>query len=272
MNTGNFISPDIILFNAAAMAGDKDYRVIPRGFYLALIQEAFEALALDTFFDERRDNYDFPNDSLTLPLPPTCFNVKNIYLFSGNICDISSSKKVYWKRNYYTQGNGYLANDKGNHNQNDPFYDNHGSGIHVHGDQSFARLGDNVETRLFYNIQAGNLMLSSSCRGQGNKVHIHYNGSGCAIGDAPIIPIYLRTAMEDYVIEAAMRFRMANDPVNARTWQSLWKVYEQRLNKDATYGFGGSWQAAEYRVKNLNSSQRQELAEYLSRGGWGTGF
>jgi hypothetical protein len=268
MNTGNYISPDIILSSAAAMAGDRDYKVLPRGFYHALIQEAFEALALDTFFDERRESFDFPNDTLTLPLPTTCFNMKNVYLFSGDICNISSSKKVYWKRNYYTEGNGYIANDKGSHNSNDPFYDNHQLGSHYFGNLVYARLGDDVESRLFYNIQAGNIMFSSSCRGQGNKVHLHFNGSGCEIGEAPIIPIFLRTAMQDFVTEAAMRFRMANDPLNAKSWAYLQQLYEKRL-KDP---YEGSWAKAEYRIKTLNSSQREELKEYLGKGGWGTGF
>lgn len=266
MNTNNFISPDVVLSSAAAMCGDREYRVISRGFYMALIQEAFESLALDTFFDEKREDFHLPDD-LTLPLPETCFNVKNVYMFEGTICDISKSRKVYWKRNYFTRGVGYIANDKGNQNTNDPFYDNHGDDVHFHGDQTFARMNGNVDERLFYNIQQGNIMFSSSCRGKG-KVHIHYNGTGCKIGDAPIIPIFLRTAMEDYVTEAALRFRMANDPTNFKMWAALQMEYKNRL----TAPYTGSWEKAEYRIKNLNSSQREELKEYLSRPAAGSGF
>ncbi|HHT9135889.1 MAG TPA: hypothetical protein ACFYEK_01450 [Candidatus Wunengus sp. YC60] len=248
------------------MVGDRDYKTLSRGFYYALIQQAFEKLALDTYFDEKREDFDLP-DSLTIPLPETCFNVKNVYMFQGNICDVTSSKKVYWKRNYFTKGNGYIANDKGNHNAGDPFYDNHGDDVHFHGDQTYARFNGNVEHRLFYNIQQGNIMFSSSCKNHG-KVHIHYNGSGCKIGDAPIIPIFLRTAMEDFVTEAALRFKMANDPTNYKMWRDLQSEYKSRLLAPYT----GSWEQAEYRVKTLNSSQREELKEYLGRGAWASGF
>lgn len=266
MNTGNYLAPEIVISTAAAMCGDRDYRVLSRGFYMSLIQNAFESLALDTFFDEKREDFDLP-ESLTLPLPETCFNVKNVYMFEGTICDISQSRKVYWKRNYYTQGHGYIANDKGNRNFNDPFYDNHGDDVHYYGQQTYSRLNGNVESRLYYNIQQGNIMFSSTCRGKG-KVHLHYNGTGCKIGDAPIIPVFLRTAMEDYVTEAALRFRMANDPVNFKQWQVLWATYERRLNAPYT----GSWEKAEYRIKTMSSSESEELKEYLSRPAAGSGF
>ena len=47
MNTGNYITSDEILFKASAMVGDKDYRVLTKGFYYSLIQQAFEELSLD---------------------------------------------------------------------------------------------------------------------------------------------------------------------------------------------------------------------------------
>lgn len=266
MVNANYISPDEILSIATVSVGDRDYKVFPKGFYMSLIQKAVEGLAIDTFFQELRADLDIP-ENLTIKLPEGCFNVKNIYVFTGNECVIQNSHKVWWKRNYFTKGNGYIANDKGN-NRNDPFYDSHNDNLTYGSDKGLMRYGTNsVENRLYYNIQMGDLMLSSSCRSAGNKVHIHYNGTGGAIGEEPIIPVFIREAVEDYVCEAALRMRMANDPMNARTWQALWQVYENRLNKP----YDGSWAKAEYRVKSLNQSQRSELAEYLGRGAWGKG-
>ena len=265
MNTSSYISPDIILSTASAMVGDREYKVLSKGFYQSLIQQAFEALALDTFFDERRHDEPFPEETLTISLPPGCFNLRNVYIFTGDKCNIADSRKVYWKRNYYSEGKGYIANDKGNHNHNDPFYSNHTARREEM--NSDRRDNLSVENRLYYNIQMGNIIFSSSCRGLGAKIHFHYNGTGCDIGETPIIPIYLRRAMEDFVIEAALRFRMANDPVNARTWQSLQQMYDKRLNDP----INGSWQNAEIKVKSLNSSQREELIEYLGRPAWGLG-
>lgn len=267
MNTGKYFSPDDIIFMASAMVADRDYKVLPKGFYVSLIQKAFEELAMDTFFQELRANIEFPSDNLTASLPEDCFNVKNVYLFSGDECNINTSVKVYWKRNYFTTGNGFIANDKGN-NRDDPFYDNHDLG-NRYGNRGLMRgIDQNPLNRYFYNIQMGNIMFSSSCRGVANKVHLHYNGAGVAIGEEPIIPVFLRTAMEDYVIESALRFRMANDPDARNRWTSLWSIYNKRLRDP----YDGSWANAEYRVKTLNESQRTELYEYLSRGGWGSGM
>ena len=268
MNTNNYINSDIILSKASIMAGDREHKSLPRSFYYALIQQAFEKLALHTFFDEKRAN--IPLDGgLVYSLPTDCFNVKNVYIFSGTICVISSSRKVWWKRNYFTEGVGYIANDKGR-NHRDPFYGNHTNFNsrdaieHLPGRQN----SSNVNSELFYNFQMGNIMLSSQCLGAGQNLHIHYNGTGCPIGEAPIIPIYLREAMEDYVITGALLARMANDSGDIRKWQSLYQTYSAKLNTP----FTGSWDRAELIAKSMNSSQRSELSEYLGRGAWQSGL
>lgn len=267
MNTGSYITADDILFKASAMSGDKDYKDLPKGFYYHLIQQAFEELNLDSFFQELRIDLPMPTDTLTLKLPDGCFNVRNIYIFDGDECNIASSRKVWWKRNYYTKGSGYIANDKGN-NTRDPYYNKHGLG---QSNKSLIRYDNShsVNSELYYNIQMGDLMLSSSCRGAGTKVHIHYNGTGCAIGEAPIIPVYFRTAMEHYVIVEALLYRIANNEGDVRKWQMLYSTYERKLDKE---GYDGSWHKAIDRVRSMNTSQREELKEYLSRGGWASGF
>jgi hypothetical protein len=267
MNTSVYVKPSIITSSAAVMAGDKEFKAMPIGFYNGLIQEGFERLALDTFFDERTANITL-DGGLVYDLPPGCFNVKNIYVFTGDICNPSNSRKVYWKRNYYTQGKGFIANDTGGSNSPDPFFGNPTRGSHEYGNQLTVRMDEReVTNNLFYNFQMGNLMISSSCLSAGQKLHIEYNGTGCAIDEIPIIPVFLRTAMQDYVTEGALRARMANteDP---RRWQFLWSVYDKRLNQP----YEGSWEKAEYMVKNMNSSQREELNMYLGRGGWASGF
>lgn len=243
------------------MVDDIEYRSAPKGFYTSMVQKALEELGMDTFFDERRESFDMPEESLTLPLPKGCFNVKNIYLFNGNECNISNSIKVYWKRNYFTRGNGYIANDKFN-NTMDPFYTDH-FGVATQVNKNLIRYDTQQSAKFFYNIQMGNLMLSSYCRGVANKVMIHYNGTGCDLGDVPFIPVFLRTAVEDYVIEAILRVKMAKD----RAWKDLWAIYEHRLRQP----YDGSWEKAETRIKMMNSSQRNELFEYLGRGAWADG-
>lgn len=266
MNTSVYIKPEEIISMAAISVDDKEYKTLGYGFFLSLIQQAFEELAIDTFFQELRHDENVP-ENLVMSLPEGCFNVKNIYIYQGSICDINNSRKVYWKRNYYTHdGHGFLANDKGGSNNLDPFYASRFPRNNRANNET-RRQNEVTSNVLFYNIQMGNLMLSSSCLGAGNKVHIHYNGTGCAIGDAPIIPVFLRTAMVDYVTEAALRMKIASE-ADPRRWQALWTMYEKRLRDP----YEGSWAKAEYRVKTMNQSQRDELNEYLSHGGWGTGF
>jgi hypothetical protein len=266
MNTSVYVKPSDIIFMASAMVGDRERKIMPKGFYFSLIQEAIEGLALDTFFQELRHDDVFPNDTLTISLPPGCFNLKNVYIFTSDKCTIETSKKVWWKNNYYTKGSGFIANDKGAFNENDPFYAGHSFRQRSN---AMIREQGTVNNRLFYNIQMGNIMFSASCRGEGNKIHFHYNGTGAgmAIEDEPIIPVFLRRAVEDYTIEAACRFLMANDKTNFKLYQALQGQYSERLNDP----YEGSWAKAELAVKSMNSSQRDELAEYLSRGGWGLG-
>jgi len=273
MNTSVYLTPQEILSVVLPMVGDTDNKMFAKGMYISLIQKAFEDLAIHTFFDEKRETLDFPVDTLTMPLPPGCFNVKNVYLLNGDDCKIDETLKVYWKRNYFTEGKGFVANDKGD-NRFDPFYPQRIlSGTSPYSfDKTLIRAEppNSVLRTFFYNIQGGNIMFSSSCRNKTNKVHIHYNGTGCAIDEVPIIPVFLRTAIEDYVIETVLRMRMAME--SDRKWIGLWQIYERRLNKDERYGKEGSWPTAEYRIKTMNSSQRNELMEYLGFPSAGSGF
>jgi hypothetical protein len=61
---------------------------------------------------------------------------------------------------------------------------------------------------------------------------------------------------------------MANEPSMARTWQALQMMYAQRLDKD---GFDGSWHKAVMRVRNMGTSEKESLFEYLGKSAWATG-
>jgi hypothetical protein len=266
MNTGSFIKVEDILFKAAAMAGDQEYKVIPKGFYIALISDALKEFELDSMFTIARKDFDMPTDNLSIPLPEDCFNLKEVYVYSGDACTISNSKKLWWKRNYYTTGNGYFAKDKGN-NGNDPYYLTHNN---YGEDKSLIRYNnqDSVNNLLFYGVQMGVLMLSSSVLSAGSKIHIVYNSTGSSVLDAPIIPLFCKQAVEDFVTESALRFRMANEPSNIRAWMPLQQMYAIRLDKE---GKNGSWFNAIMRVRNLDDAERNDLNNYYGRGSWAVG-
>lgn len=269
-STNDYITPDELLSNVAVMCGDKAFEKLPYGLYISLMKDAFDELSMDTFFQEKRVDLDFPTENLTLSLPDDCFNIRNVYIFNGDICGVNNSKKLWWKRNYYTTGNGYIANDKGN-NFNDPFLQNRSLSPNRIEDKSFIRYDERnrVNDILFYNTQMGNIMFSSSCRGQGTKIHIHYNATAGEITNAPIIPRYFKTALQDYIIVSALKIRMANETSNIRNLQPLLNTYITSLDKEGMYG---SWFSAIMRVRNMDSSKKAELSEYLSRGAWATGL
>jgi hypothetical protein len=243
--------------------GDKETRLYPKSFYLSVIQSAIEALAIDTYFSEKHEAFDFPLDTLTMDMPKGCFNIRNIYLFNGNNCSIENSRKVYWKRNYYTEGNGFVANDKGN-NYGDPFFGNEELLRNKYPRGERLREVAVPGNILYYNIQMGKIMFSSSCRGVGNKIMLHFNDIFTNIDDAPIIPTIFRRAIEDYTCEFVLRLMLAENPQKL----NLWKIYDQRLNKP----YDGSWAKAENMAKSMNTSQREELKIYLGRGAWSQVF
>ncbi len=263
MRSNTYISPDIILSNVLKLVDDERYEAMSKGFYISAIQKSLEDIAFDTFFDEQRLDFEFPSENLTLEKPPGCFNINNIYLFRGDKCDYGTAQNVYWKRNYYTTGNGYLANYRDDMSR-DPFYP---SGppkgrpniIESNGGAQMPTR----EGKYYYNLQNGMIMFSSECRSY-PKVHIHYSGTGCAIDDIPIIPIEFRRYVEDYITEFALRVRMAKEP---QKWGGLWKIYDQRLNED----YDGSKAKVEMFVKLMDTNQRNDLSLYLGRGQWASG-
>ena len=173
-------------------------------------------------------------------------------MYTGDECTFEAVKEVHHKKNFVTAGNGSFSHNRAGDNQ-DPIYPK------------------SVETStglLWYGLQMNNIMFSPTCRNAGAKVHVEYYGTGSPIMDSAIIPIFFRQAIEDYITEAAFRMRMANDPMNARVFMASQQIYERRLDKD---GVRGSWHEAKMRVKSMNSGQRQDMYNYLSRGRWMTG-
>lgn len=239
---------------------------------MSLIQQAFQGLAFDTFFDKKVSEFPFPTDDLRLELPLGAFNPQHIYIFNGSVCTVGAAQKVWWKRNYIPakKGHGYLADNRGN-NVGDPFYPSGSFNVRrenlVNGQLPMGRT--TISSAYFYNIQDGTIVFSSVCR-QFAMVQMRYNGTGCDIGAIPIIPLFLREAVCDFVAESTLRIRMAKEPT---AWTKLWQIYDQRLNRDTRYGIGmGSWQRAEKFSKTLSASKREDFFEYYGRSQYEAGL
>ena len=188
----SFVSPDEIMADVALFAGDSDFRMVSQGWYISQIQQALQELAFDTFFDKQSLSFEMP-ENLRHEMPEGMFNLTEMYLFNGDVCNIQNAQNVWFKRRYFTGGNGYVARDT-NNNNNDPFYKNRtgrGDRLRSDGYRQNGGRSETINNLYYYNIDNGYIMFSSSCL-KFEKVFIQYSGMGCNIGDQPIIPTYLR--------------------------------------------------------------------------------
>lgn len=250
----SFVSVNTILADVLKTVKDSSFKLNTRGWYTSQIQQSLEELSFDTFFNEQNQSFDMP-DNLRLDMPKGAFNLKNIYLFNGDKCDIGTSANVNWKRNFINggSGSGYVANDKWE-NPNDRFHKKRG----FTGDDR-QNAPDKVN---FYSIQNGMIMLSESCRGY-EKVMLVYNGVMTDIGEVPVVPQFFRQAVKDWVSVKALEQKM-NDKVATNEyghWANMLNRTEARLNQP----YDGSWAKAEYRSKQLNNAVRSDIKEYFTR-------
>lgn len=265
--TGHYIEPKSVIFAASANAGDREGKLIPPGFYMRLVEDALLELNMDSAFPEGHKDYNSIPENLTFQLPEDCFDVQGVYVFNGDACEISKSHKVWHKKNYFTKGNGYIANDKGD-NSGDPYFFSHSTRGQDKSLIRYNNAADSMNKLLFYNVVNKNLMISASCRSVGTKIHVVYASTGGPVIDAPIIPVIFKSAVEDFVSEGALRYRMANELSMIKSLAPLHSLYFKRLDKD---GQNGSWPTAIYRAKRMSEDEKRALGNYLGRGGWMTG-
>jgi hypothetical protein len=249
----NFVSVDEILSDVLKLVNDSSFKLNSKGWYTSQIQQALEELSFDTFFDERNESFDIP-DNLRLDMPRGAFNLRQGYLFNGDNCVIENSVPIYSKRNFINSnsGNGYVANDKF-YNGNDRFHMNRGQAPRDKKDPS---------NLYFFGMQNGVIMLSESCRSF-QKIMLVYNGVMTDIGEVPIVPQFFRQAVKDWVSVKALEMKL-NDVVATNEyshWNNLYNRYENSLNKP----YDGSWAKAEHRSKQMNAKERQDIKMYFQR-------
>jgi len=246
MEANDFVKIDNILADVWLIIDDEGLaKGLTKGKYISWIQNAMEELSFDTFWQKLTRDFDFPKDTLAFPLPPDCFNIREIYLFNNTCCKPETSALVHWKRLYNNRGKGegYTAKRKENGvAETDQFFGNL---------FNFPLETTSLRSTHYFNIQNGLIMFSSNSNGF-NKFRIVYNGMGGEIGDAPIIPRFFRKAVTDFVLE---RFFLAMKAREPRRFRTSWI--------DAKNDLSVSWAKAEIRVKNMDKVKRESLYEYL---------
>lgn len=256
----NFVSVNEILADVLKLVKDSSFRTNTKGWYTSQIQQALSELAYDTFFQKRVELLPIPSN-LRIEMPKGAFNLKEIFLTNGTKCDLGPSTPQVWhKTNFWTGGAGYAAKDKWN-NGKDPFYTNRSGNPGPHGSilSSDRQISDQL---YFYGLQNGLIMLSPSCRAFKN-IFIYFNGTGCDIGDAPVIPEHLRQAVKDWVLVKALPNKMS-DSIGTNAYNH-WAFMFNSTKADLMKPFEGTWAKAEQRVKHLNKNHRQALKEYAAK-------
>ena len=113
MNANDFVSVDHLLAEITATVNDTDFKKgFSKGWYTSRIQDAIQELSFDTYWLKVQHDYKVPANC-QIDMPENVFNIREIYLYSGEICDPVTSQVVYWKRlfNNTNKGNGYTSND-----------------------------------------------------------------------------------------------------------------------------------------------------------------
>jgi len=255
MQSNDFVTPEHILSDVLPLVGDFDLRKgLTRGWYISQIQAAIERLALDTYFNVVTGDFTMPSKTLQDKMPANCFNIREMYLWSGDCCTPQSSVIVHYKRLYNNKPGGAdytaLRKDTGSEAE-DPFYQPFLRGFSLYnGDQNLH----------YANIQNGLIMFSSNCSSWDNY-RIVYNGMGGEFGEQPIIPRILRDVVIDFVVERVYRAMAAREPRLYRILQQ--DAFERLFNRQV-----GTWWEAMRRISSMDSWMKDAYAEYQNRGNW----
>lgn len=237
-----FTTADEILIDVVQLTGDEGFRWRPKGFYLSHLKQGMKRLGFQTLAFDRFIDVPVPTD-LTYELPKDFWNMKNFWLYDGEDCNVSRRANVYWKRNYFTRGQGYLANNDWS-NTWDPF--------HAPVNQYWFWGQD--PWLYYYNVQNGLLMLSSNCTNF-QRMHIEFHTLGVS-GEEIMVPEFMREALKYFICYTVCVNRFKED-------KSLWGplMGEMKVN----------WKTSEDEAKalisTLDQKAREDLYETLAKFG-----
>lgn len=256
-----YLTPENILFEASNNVGDRDFKKIHRGLYETFVQHCLEEFDLDTLWHDKRVNLVIDKQGSEIELPQSTFNVREAYGYCGELCEPGKMTKLWHKSDFYSEGGRVVAKNRRD-GSSDPFYVNRNfQFFRAPFTEQLGRLDPLGQKMYYYNVENGVFMYSTSVR-EFDKVHLRLTGFTCAFGDVPLIPQFLRTAVIDYVSEAAARALMVDNPAQYTT---IWKIYSQRLDKEDANSGKGSWYKARRSVARMDKGARDDYKEYMYR-------
>ena len=262
----DLLSPKEVLSEVLIYTQEMGYKNVTRGFIISQMNRCMQALSYDTFFDERHIAFAIPENRV-IDIPAGVFNINEMYLYSGDNCNIGqNTANVYWKRNMFTGGGkGFAARNKGNNGNNgrDPFYSGNG-GHHNFNRNGVGRghssTGISNQNGLYYYGESNGQITLSENTGPYSRLLIKFNGIWEVDAEKNTIPQNFQEVLVDWCVESVLRVKKAIDP---NKWRGM------HLDSVATLGYkpetyDGSWYKAKRRVSKMGKKQKQDLKEYLT--------
>ena len=174
MNINDFTSADRVISKFSSAVGDSEFKNgFSKGWYKSHVMDALQELSIESRIFKVIKDYEIPQ-TCQVKIPKGVFNLREIYLYNGDICEPVSTQVVHWKRlfNNMPDGKGNSARVKDDSsNSGDPFIPNsswfNGS----------ARVYGGTGNRFYYNIANGILMLSPECLSY-KYIRLVFNGLG----------------------------------------------------------------------------------------------
>lgn len=238
-STNDTVSYEICLSDILVNVDDENYSKFTKGYYISLIQQALEQLSLQTQFLRIERDIAMPT-TLSYQIESGCFNLREIYAYSGTCCNKSTARNLWWKKDYRTRGISESYLSRINENTDDPFMPTFQS----------------QSTTYWYGIENNTIYLSPSCAGY-SRLNMVFNGILTALGNVPTIPVQLREAVVDWCTYKLLCKLVIRKP----SLRTLSADARQRLY-DIT---SGSWLQAKLFCSSMDTKSRSDLLEYLSK-------
>jgi hypothetical protein len=250
MNSNDFISAEKIIAEVAQTVDDKDFKKgFSPGWFNSRVKDALQELAFETYYFKILRDFEVPKN-LQIEMPEDTFNIREIYLYTGEICNPLKTQVVYHKRlfNNMHKGDGYSARVKDDgSNGGDVFQPN--QRLYNINNQGF------YGPKYYYNVHDGVMMFSKECSAF-PYVRVIFNGMGGEDGSLPVIPRFFQRAIVDFVEERYLNAMKMREP---RKYNSLWQAAQMRLSS-----YTGSWAKAKQRVSSMDSAEKESMEEYIS--------
>jgi hypothetical protein len=251
MNSNDFTTAERIVSTVTSTVGDSGFKNgFSKGWYMSHVQQAMQSISVESKWAKIIKDYAVPTN-FQLKLPANSFDLREIYLYQGTLCNPTKTQVVHWKRlfNNMPNGEGYTARIKDDgSNSGDPFLPNQSTPFVDY-------QGNYSGTKFYYNIANGVLMLSQDCASY-PFIRIVMNSFGGEIGGEIMVPRMFERAIQDYLEE---RYYNAMKARNPRTFRILWSDAYSMLSSPT-----GAWKTAVRNVKSMDQAQKESINEYIS--------